>query len=171
MIQPTNKDNKQIAGNLLPAIICFVILVLIDQITKYWITHNMDLYSSISVINNVFEIHYIRNPGAAWGLFANRQILFYIGTIIAFILGIWFYRRCAKSGHFLDFQIIIVLILAGAMGNFIDRIRFQYVIDFLYFKLIDFPVFNVADCYVTIGFFCLAYLLLFKYTEEDLKGL
>lgn len=170
-LEHTNTDNKQIAGNFLPAIICFVILVAIDQATKYWITHNMKLFSSISVIPDVFEIHYIQNPGAAWGVLANWQALFYIFTIIAFIVGIFFYICCTKSKRFQHCRILTVLILAGAMGNFIDRIRFQYVIDFLYFKLIDFPVFNIADCYVTIGFFCLAFLLIFKYTEEDLNEL
>lgn len=167
----TNTENKQIAGNYLPAIICFVILVGIDQGTKYLVTQNMELFSSIPVIREVFEIHYIQNPGAAWGILAHSQILFYIVTVIAFIVGVWFYIRCARFKEFLNFRILMVLILAGAMGNFIDRIRFQYVIDFLYFKLIDFPVFNIADCYVTIGFFCLAFLLLFKYTEEDLEEL
>ena len=167
----TNTENKQIAGKLLPAIICFLILVGIDQITKYLVTHNMELFSSIPVIQDVFEIHYIQNPGAAWGILANSYILFYIVTVIVFILGVCFYIQCARFKHFQDFRVLIVLILAGATGNFIDRIRFQYVIDFLYFKLIDFPVFNVADCYVTIGFFCLAFLLLFKYSEEDLEKL
>lgn len=170
-MEHNNTENKQIAGKHLPAIICFVILVGIDQGTKYLVTQNMELFSSIPVIQNVFEIHYIQNPGAAWGILANLHIVFYVGTIIAFIVGIWFYMQCTRFKHFQGFRALTVVILAGAMGNFIDRIRFQYVIDFLYFKLIDFPVFNVADCYVTIGFFCLAFLLLFKYTEEDLEQL
>lgn len=172
-VENTNSSHKNntIAGSFLPAIICFVIMVIIDQATKYWIDHNMVLYDSIPVIKNVFEIHYIRNPGAAWGIFADKQVLFYICTIFVLIFGVWFYIRCAKSGIFHDIQILIVLILSGAVGNFIDRLRFQYVIDFFYFKLIDFPVFNVADCYVTVGFFFLIILLLFKYNEEDFERL
>lgn len=161
--------NKKIAGSIIPAIICFVILVIIDQATKYWIDHNMDLYESIPVIKNVFEIYYIHNPGAAWGIFADKQILFYICTIAVLIFGSWFYVRCAKSGAFHDIRILIVLILSGAVGNFIDRLRFQYVIDFFYLKLIDFPVFNVADCYVTVGFLLMVILIFFKYKEEDLE--
>ena len=65
----------------------------------------------------------------------------------------------------------MVLILSGAVGNFIDRVRFQYVIDFFYFKLIDFPVFNVADCYVTVGFILLLILILFKYKEDDFENI
>lgn len=162
---------KLIAGNILPAIISFLILVFFDQLTKYLVDHNMDLYDSISVIDDIFEIHYIRNTGAAWGILADKQIVFYICTILVCVIGCLFYIRCAKTGKYRDIQIVLILILSGAIGNFIDRLHFQYVIDFLYFKLIDFPVFNVADCYVTIGFFFMIILLFFKYKEEDLEKL
>lgn len=158
-----------IAGSFLPAIISFLIFVFIDQLTKYIVDHNMDLYDSIPIIKDVFEIHYIRNSGAAWGMFENKQILFYICTLFVLVIGCLFYVRCAKLGKYRDIQILLVLILSGAVGNFIDRLRFQYVIDFLYFKLINFPVFNIADCYVTIGFFVMILLLFFKYKEEDLE--
>lgn len=176
IMEHSEKDNllhkkKLIAGNVLPAIISFLILVFLDQLTKYLIDHNMDLYDSIPIINNIFEIHYIRNPGAAWGMLADKQILFYICTILVMIIGCLFYIRCAKTGKYRDIQVVLVLILSGAAGNFIDRLHFQYVIDFLYFKLIDFPVFNIADCYVTIGFFLMVILFFFKYKEEDLENL
>lgn len=161
-----------IAGSVLPAIISFLILVSLDQITKYIIMQNMGLYDSIPVIQNVFEIYYIRNTGAAWGILADKQVLFYICTIIVIILGCMCYVRCSKFDRkYCDIRVVLILILSGAVGNFIDRIRFQYVIDFLYFKLIDFPVFNIADCYVTIGFFLMIILLFFKYKEEDLEDL
>jgi signal peptidase II len=163
--------NKMIAGSVLPAIISFLILVFLDQFTKYLVDHKMALYDAIPVIENVFEIHYIRNPGTAWGLLANRQTLFIICTILVFIIGITIYCRCAKLGKYKDIQALLVMIIAGGMGNFIDRIRYQYVIDFLYFKLINFPVFNVADCYVTVGFILLILVVLFKYKEEDFEDI
>lgn len=159
---------NKIAGSLLPAILSFIVLVGLDQIVKYIVDHKMQLYDSIPVIKNVFEIHYIQNAGAAWGMFENKQVLFSICTVIVIFAGIFFFLRCSKLNQFHDIQAIIVLILSGAVGNFIDRIRFQYVIDFLYFKLIDFPVFNIADCYVTIGFVLLVLVVFFKYKEEDL---
>lgn len=162
-------NKNLIAGSFLPAIISFLILVCLDQLTKYLIDRNMDLYASIPVIKNIFEIHYIRNSGAAWGMFANKQILFFICTLFVMIIGCLLFIRCARIGKYKDIQILLVLILSGAVGNFIDRLRFQYVIDFLYFKWIDFPVFNLADCYVTIGFFLMILVLLFKYKEEDLE--
>lgn len=151
---PILHKKRFIVGNAyLPAIISFLILVFFDQLTKYLIDHNMKLYDSIPIIKNVFEIHYIRNSGAAWGIFKDKQLFFYICFLLVLVMGCLFYIRCVKSGQFKDIRVLLILILAGGAGNFIDRIRFQYVIDFLYFKLIDFPVFNVADCYVTIGFF------------------
>lgn len=164
-----NKNKKGIAGSYLPAIISFIVLLGIDQLSKYWITSNMDLHSSIPIVKGVIEIHYIQNPGAAWGILANKQILFYITTVFAMAVGIWFYIRCKQSGRFRDLRALVILILAGAAGNFIDRLRFRYVIDFIYFKLIDFPVFNIADCYATIGFFLMAILIFFKYKEEDFE--
>lgn len=174
-MEPINDSNinkkRVVAGTYLSAVISFLILVLLDQLTKYLIDHNMKLYDSIPVIKDVFEIHYIRNPGAAWGIFKDQQIFFYICFILVFIIGWMLYIRCVKTGRFKDIQILLILIISGGAGNFIDRIRFQYVIDFLYFKLIDFPVFNIADCYVTIGFFLMIFLLIFKYKEEDIEEL
>ncbi len=167
----SNVSKEKIAGRYLLAILSFVLLVAIDQLSKYYITASMQLYESIPVIEDVFEIHYIRNQGAAWGIFENQQWLFLICAIGACIFGVYFYIRCARAGQFKLLQAMIILIVSGGIGNFIDRIRFQYVIDFLYFKLIDFPVFNIADCYVTIGFFVTVILILFVYKDEDFEQL
>lgn len=171
-----NTDNnsiskRKIAGSYLLAILSFVILVIIDQASKFYITSTMKLHDAIPVIDGVFEIHYIQNRGAAWGMFENQQILFIACTIVACIVGVIFYIKCVNSNQLKALQHCLILILSGAIGNFIDRVTCQYVIDFLYFKLIDFPVFNIADCYVTIGFFVTVILILFVYKEEDLEVL
>lgn len=160
---------RRIVGTYLPAILSFCVFVGLDQFVKYIVDKNMELYSSIVIWKNVFEIHYIQNPGAAWGLFENKQILFILCTVIVLVAGIMFFVRCTKKNVFKDIRFLIVLILSGAVGNMIDRIRYQYVIDFLYFKWIDFPVFNIADCYVTVGFILLIILILFKYKDEDFE--
>lgn len=162
-----NSGNKMIAGRVIPAIISVVILIIIDQISKMHIINTMELFDSIPVINGVLDIHYIRNAGAAWGMFQNKQIMFYIETVIILLLAMILYIRCLKKDKYKDIRILILLITAGAIGNFIDRLRFKYVIDFIYFKIIDFPVFNIADCYITIGVFVLIFLMLFKYKEAD----
>lgn len=162
---------KKIASRFLLAILSFVVLIAIDQVSKYLIVSRMELYSSIPLIKNVFEIHYIQNHGAAWGLLENQQLLFVICAIGACILGTIYYIKCACANQLKILRVCIILIMSGAVGNLIDRIRLQYVIDFIYFKLIDFPVFNIADCYVTIGFFITVIMILFFYKEEDLEVL
>lgn len=163
--------NKMIAERNLSAIISFLVLVSIDQLTKYIVIQNMALYESVPLIKGVFEIHYIQNPGAAWGMFANRRLLFTVCTVIIFVIGITVYYKCIQLEKYNDIRILLIFILAGGLGNFIDRMRYEYVIDFLYFKLINFPVFNIADCYVTVGFILLLLIVFFKYKEEDFEDL
>lgn len=166
-----NKKEIVIAGRLLPAIISIMLLTALDQLTKYYIDRTLDLYDTIPIVSGVFEIYYIRNAGAAWGIFQNKQIMFYILTIVTLGFAFYIYYQCLKKDKYKDIRILIILISSGAIGNFIDRIRFQYVIDFIYFKLIDFPIFNIADCYVTIGVFILLFLFIFKYKEDDLNAI
>ena len=162
-----NKSNKLIAGRIIPAIISVVLLVAFDQLTKYIVINNIELYGSVPLISDVLELHYIRNSGAAWGIFQNKQIMFYIITVIFLFFCAYVYIKCAQNNLYKDLRVLIILISSGAIGNFIDRIRQQYVVDFIYFKLINFPVFNVADCYVTISVFLLIFLMIFKYKEDD----
>lgn len=162
-------NKKRIAGKIFPAILIMLSFIFFDQLTKYLIVQNLELGDSIPILNNVFEIHYIQNPGAAWGVLANKQILFAIITCIVLVIGSYIYIRCAVLNQYRDLRFLTILILSGAIGNFIDRIRLNYVIDFLYFKLINFPVFNVADCYVTIGFFLVFILIFFKYKDSDFE--
>ncbi len=148
-------------------IIGVIILVLIDQLTKYIIISKFALGESIPLIKDVFELTYIRNEGAAWGMLQGKQILFYITTPIVIIIACLLYKKMFVNKKFAALQVLDVVLVSGAIGNFIDRLFRGYVIDFLYFKLIDFPVFNVADCYVTVSVILLVILMFFKYSEED----
>lgn len=165
-----HQNNKyMIAGSYLPAIISIIILVFFDQISKFYITTNFQLYDSIPIINNVIELHYIRNYGAAWGILQNKQILFYIITIIVLLFMSAIYIKITNLNKYKDIKIVLIFIISGALGNFIDRVRLQYVIDFIYFKIINFPVFNIADCYVTLSFIYLIIIIIFKYNETDFE--
>lgn len=159
---------KRLIRYWLPAL-CALLLIFADQFTKYLITSNLQLYDSIPVIPDVFEIHYIRNSGTVWGILSgmNMHTFFVLLTIVMVAVMIYAYVKLAADRKFLPLNITIVILFAGAIGNMIDRIRYHYVVDFLYFKLINFPVFNVADIYVVISIFLLAYLLLFHYKDED----
>ena len=147
------------------------VLVCLDQLSKMWAVETLRpmLPKSIDIIKGVFELHYLENTGMAFGLFANQQIFFYIVTGIFVIIGGYILYKTPENKRFLPMNIIVTVILAGAFGNLIDRAMNQYVVDFLYFSLIDFPIFNVADCYVTIGVILVAVWMVFVYKDAELK--
>lgn len=147
-------------------ILAIMIGVTLDQYTKYLaMTHLQG--NPISIIDGVFELHYLENRGAAFGLLQNQQLFFLIVGCITLVFMTYLYVRIPLTKRFLLLRICIISIATGAIGNMIDRIRLQYVVDFLYFELIDFPIFNVADIFATVATFGLVILLLFYYKEED----
>jgi len=123
--------------------------VILDQLTKWIVVNCMELYESIVLIEKIFSFTYIPNYGAAWGMFSNHRWVFMITTSLALIvMPIILYRY--RKVHFL-FSLSLSLFIGGAIGNMIDRIFVGYVVDFLEFTFIDFPVFNVADICVVFG--------------------
>ena len=96
-------------------------------------------------------------------------MFFYISTAVITVAVIWFYLKVPMERKFLPLRLCAIAVIAGAYGNCIDRVRLNYVVDFFYFKLIDFPIFNVADIYVTVSAAVLAVLILLYYKEEDLE--
>lgn len=138
-----------------------VLLVLIDQITKYLALLYLKPKGTIPYIQEVFHLTFVENRGAAFGILQNKTWFFIITTFFILIGMIYYYFTMPRTQDYKWIRVSFILIIAGAIGNFIDRIKQGYVIDFFDFRLIDFPVFNVADCYVVVGTFLLAYLLLF----------
>ncbi len=147
-------------------LIAVILGVALDQYTKYLAVNHLQ-NNPISIIEGVFELRYLENRGAAFGMFQNRQTFFLIITIITLCLIGYLYYRLPKTKHFLWLRVCLISITAGAIGNMIDRIRLKYVVDFLYFELIDFPIFNVADIFASVATCGLIVLLLFYYKEED----
>ena len=149
-------------------IIVAVILIALDQGSKYLASVYLAGNHSIALWPGVFELVYLENRGAAFGILQNQRTLFLILTFAFLsVLAVLCWRMPDKK-RFLPMRITEILLISGAVGNLIDRIRLEYVVDFFYFKLIDFPVFNVADCYVTVSAFLLFFLILFYYKEEEL---
>lgn len=163
------KDRFFNVKSYLTAIFCCIAAVLADQGTKHLAVMYLKGQKEIVLLPGVFELRYLENRGAAFGLFQNRQIFFIIGAVFIFLLIGFFYGKIPQGRRYSPMRVCAVLICAGAVGNLIDRVCFQYVVDFLYFSLIDFPIFNVADCYVVISCFLFAYLILFFYKEEELE--
>lgn len=147
----------------------FILLIAADRFTKQFAIRNL-MEQEREIIPNVLSLHYLENRGAAWGLFQNATWLFIIITIIVVSAMLYFYSRIPFERKYNLLRTSIIILSAGAVGNFIDRILWRYVVDFLYFKWINFPVFNVADCYVCIAAVLLLYCFLFKYKDEEFFG-
>ena len=161
--------NKNNGIKLIIFSICSMILIFIDQLTKSIVTNNLSTGNKIIVIPEVFEIFYLENRGAAFGILQGQRVLFFVITIIVLLLLVVFLFRLHYQKKYIPLYIVLLLIFSGAIGNFIDRITKGYVVDFLYFKPINFPLFNLADSYITIACFLLLYLIVFHYKEEELK--
>ncbi len=128
-------------------ILTAVFVLFFDLATKYIVQSRMELYQSIPVINNVFHITYILNPGAAFGMLANKTTFFIVVTAAVILAIICFYKRIVGEGVIT--QLALGLVAGGALGNLIDRIRYGKVVDFLDFRV--WPVFNLADTAIVIG--------------------
>lgn len=144
-----------------------VFLILLDQVTKLLALQNLKGQNPVTLIRDVFQLLYVENRGAAFGILQNRQWVFLIITVIVLAALVWALPKIPQERHFLPLTLCLCFIGAGAVGNMIDRIFRGYVVDFFYFKLIDFPVFNVADIYVTTAAVILIVLIVFLYKEED----
>jgi len=152
-------------------IILFLCAVSLDQITKYLALKNLKEQEPFVLIKNIFEFIYTENRGAAFGILQGRQIFFYVITAVVVAAILVILHRMPDDRKYLPLTVSLVFILAGAFGNLIDRIVRHYVVDFIYFMPIDFPVFNMADIYVTLSTIALVLMLLFRYEEDDLKVL
>lgn len=139
-----------------------VLLILLDQFTKFIAKKYLITKPPIDIINGIFNLVYVENRGAAFGIFRNQKLILVGFTSIVIIGLIYYFYKNKGQDRVLD--ICLVLIIAGAIGNLIDRVFLSYVVDFihLYVKdVFDFPVFNFADIYVTFGAILLSIKILF----------
>ena len=146
------------------------ILTSVDQFTKYIVTKYLKEGSKIIFLNDIFEIFYFENNGAAFGILKGQQLFFYVITIIIFVFIVYYICKMPFTKKIFPLFFNTSLLTAGTFGNFIDRVRLKYVVGFIYFKHIDFPVFNVADMYITISCTLFIYLIMFYYKNEDFKN-
>lgn len=180
------KKNRSV---MIKSTIIVAILILIDQITKMFAFNGLKNTPGITIINGVFELKYLENQSAAFSLdpisliykifhityfdthpqvFLNCKMAFFIILTVAVLVIITLlYQRIPWNRRFLPLNVILIGFFAGAIGNLIDRIVHNYVIDFFYFSLINFPIFNVADIYVTLSAIALIIVVFFYYKEED----
>ncbi len=150
-------------------ILLFILLFGFDQWTKYAADTCLQGHEAKKVIGDVFVLQYLKNYGAAFGILQNKQIFLVLLTAVILVMILYVFVKTPDSRHYLPIRFFSIMLAAGAVGNMYDRLVHGYVIDFLYAKLIDFPIFNVADCYVVISAIVLAVLIGFVYGEGDLE--
>lgn len=148
------------------AVIVAVLLVGLDQVTKYLALMHLKPVGSITFVEGFMDFTFVENRGVAFGMFSGQKwfILLLTGVIVAVM--VYYFVRLPHSRQFQWVRGAMVLVLAGAVGNMIDRIFRGYVVDFFEFTFFDWPVFNVADIYVVVGVILLAILILFVVKEE-----
>ena len=161
------KRSKIVLFSLLP-----VALIVLDQITK-WLTrrHFSKKPDDVALIPKVLYFRYVENRGAAWGILQGRFQILSVLSIILIVGFLYALYKVPKTRRYMPLIIIFICLTSGAVGNLIDRLVFGFVTDFIYFSPINFPVFNVADIYVTCSVFALCIAILFCYSEEELSFL
>lgn len=150
--------------------------LIVDQLTKFIISRSIGLNNSLSVIPGFFDLVHVRNKGAIFGIFSQSRsqlvhILLMLASLVALALVIYYFFKTAISEKLL--KISLSLILAGALGNLIDRIFRGYVIDFLDFSIKGWhwPSFNVADSCISVGALLLIFILFFKRSPKCSQSL
>lgn len=134
-------------------VIGVIALIAIDQIVKHLVVASLALGDSFSVINGILSITRINNTGAAWSILSGHQFIFVIIAILAAILVTYFIVRYWSN---MPYRIGLGLLLAGTLGNVIDRVMNNHVVDMFQLDFINFPIFNCADMYLTFGILILA---------------
>lgn len=174
---PRYVKRKEIKKKVLRAcifIFLILLLILFDQWTKILAAKYLRDINAFVLIPGVLELRYLENTGAAFSMMANvsvfQSIMKVLTPLIVLCLFVFLAFIPAKK-RFRYLTIDLIFIIAGALGNYVDRLIRQSVIDFIYFSLIDFPIFNVADIYVTCSVIFLFFLILFYLKDEDLEEL
>ena len=153
--------------HILAGFLIMLIAIALDQVTKQWAVAALKGKESLVLIKGVLELSYLENTGAAFGSFRGLQLPLILVTLVIIAFVIYKLITLPDNPRFNPIRICGVFLISGAVGNLIDRVMNRYVVDFIYFVPINFPKFNVADCYVTVTVFVLIFLFLFYYKSEE----
>ncbi len=152
-------------------LILFIILTVIDQGVKLWARQSLMNNDPLVIIPDVFSFQYHENTGAVWGIMSGKVQFLSIFTFLILLFIVFLYFKIPQDKKYNPLKLITVFIIAGAVGNLIDRILLGYVVDFIYFELINFPLFNIADSYLTVSCVLLFLLAIFYYKDTDFEFL
>ena len=146
-------------------------ITVLDQWTKFWVVENIPLYSQVDAIPGLFHLTYVQNTGAAFSILQGAQWFFALIFLALTVLVVWDMVKKVMPFTKLE-RWLVVLVYAGGLGNMIDRVRLGYVVDMIEVDFMSFPVFNVADCFITCGCILLVvHLILFnkEFWKEEKK--
>lgn len=149
-------------------LVFIILLTVLDQYTKNLAILHLKDKPSISVIPGVLELTYLENRGAAFGILQEKRAFFIFMAVFILLIIFYIFIYMPRQHRYTPLNVLLVFVAAGAVGNLLDRVRYNYVVDFISFVLIRFPIFNVADIYVTASMILLIILLLFYYKEDEL---
>lgn len=162
------KNNKFL---LLIDLLLILLLLAFDQYTKHLAIVKLKDQQPFVLWKDVLELRYLENRGSAFGLLMNQKFfILFVGFIFMAVI-LFFLIKLPKTRKYYVVHMALSAVVAGGLGNMIDRFRFDYVVDFIFFVLINFPIFNVADCYIVVFTILLFFLFLFYYKEDDLEFL
>lgn len=142
-----------------------------DQFTKYLAIENLQGKAPCVLIQNVLELQFFCNTGIAWSMLEGQMVFILFTGVVLLAVMFFFIMKLPEHKKYHILYVLFGVLAGGAVGNMIDRIRFGYVVDFIYVSLIHFPIFNVADMCIVISILIFAFLFVFYYKEEDLSFL
>lgn len=148
-------------------LIIIAVLVILDQLTKYLVVTNLDVGESCLTLPHFIEVHYVRNYGGMMGTFDGMGKI--LGAVTVIIIAVGIILLLLKKIKPKIPYICVTMIIAGGIGNLIDRFRFGYVVDFINVLFVRFYVFNFADCLVTVGAFLLVFYELYQIIKDSRK--
>ena len=140
------------------------ILIVLDQLVKSYVVQNIALGEIKSWIPNLVSLTYLQNRGAAFSILQDQQLLFAVITLVVVVGAIWYLHKHMEDSFWMVLG--LTLIIAGGLGNFIDRISQGFVVDMFHLDFINFAIFNVADSYLTVG----VVVLLLAMLKEEMNG-
>ena len=151
---------------MLAAIIA-IVAVILDQLSKYLVVQNIELYETKPFINGFMSFYHTRNTGAAFSMLADKRWVFMVFSVIS--MGLIIYLLVKEYRRHPLMNVALGMILGGGIGNMIDRILLGYVVDFFHTDFVDFAVFNIADCFITVGAILLGVYVIFLEPKVEKK--
>ncbi len=173
MRREKNSDNKKVSRGIMLFVDVLIIALLLglDQYTKYLASTRLKGNPPWVLIDGVLELQYLENRGSAFGMLQNQKFfILFVGVIFLAVI-LFFLFKLPEKKKFVKVHVLLSVVIAGGAGNMLDRFRFDFVVDFISFVLINYPIFNVADIYIVLATIGLFALFMFVFQEKDLEFL